>query len=363
MNKVFIDLHVLQSVPPSCLNRDDTGSPKSAIYGGVRRARVSSQAWKRVMRLKFKEYLSEAELGCRTLRVYDLIAKEICRQREDVSLEDAMGMAKAVLDKGKVQASKKKGDEDKLGALFFIGLQQVKNLAALALGDAEVTEKDVVEALKKNNAVEVALFGRMVADNPKLNCDACAQVAHAISTHQVENEYDFFTAVDDNEEENKGNAGAGHMGTVEYHSATLYRYATVAVHNLYEELGCNGDALAKAIREFTRAFVYSMPTGKQNTFAANTIPDAVLAVVRTDRPLSLASAFEVPVRGEGFLPASAKALETYAQNAYEKFCGAPVASYVTDNYNYLSTLGEQMPLPQLVDALGADAERMVLAHE
>jgi CRISPR system Cascade subunit CasC len=233
-------------------------------------------------------------------------------------------------------------------------LQQAKNLAALALNET-AADKEILEALKKNNAVDVALFGRMVADNPLINCDASSQVAHAISTHKVENEFDFFTAVDDLSSEET--AGAGHMGTVEYNSATMYRYATVAVHNLFEQLECDENALGKAVSEFTRAFVYSMPTGKQNTFAANTIPDAVLAVIRTDRPLSFASAFETPVRGEGFLTASAMELEKYALEAYKNFCSNPEKAYVVGRY--LDRLGDKLSMDRLLETIGADAADMV----
>ena len=357
---IYVDFHVLQNVPPSCLNRDDTGSPKSAVYGGVRRARISSQAWKRAMRLMFLDYFDPSELGSRTKLVFDLVAEEIQNLRPDTSFEEAMAKAKTVLDKATVKASKTKGEENKLAALFFIGAQQAKNLASLAAGEAEASEKEILDALKKNNAVDVALFGRMVADNPLINCDASAQVAHAISTHKVDNEYDFFTAVDDLAPEDT--TGAGHMGTVEYHSATMYRYATVAAHNLYEQLGSDADALSKTIREFARAFVCSLPSGKQNTFAANTVPDAVFIALRTDRPLSIASAFETPVSSKGgiggFLPASAQALEKYALDVYrDGFCLRPAKSYIAGRY--LDNLGERLPFDELIEALGADAAEMV----
>ncbi len=353
---VYIDLHVLQNMPPNCLNRDDTGSPKSAVYGGVRRARVSSQSWKHEMRLMFREYFSENELGIRTRDVYGLIASEMRRLRPEITDDDAMALAKAVLEKVKVKPSAKAKDKgNKLGALFFIGLQQAKNLAALALNEPGADAKDIKNALNSGSAVDVALFGRMVADNPLLNCEACAQVAHAISTHRVDNEYDYFTAMDDLSPEDT--AAAGHVGTVEYNSATMYRYATVAAHNLYGELGSDGDAFTKAVREFIRAFVLSLPKGKQNTFAANVIPDAVLAVIRTDRPLSFAGAFETPVRAEGFLPASAKALEKYANEAYEDFCPRPLKSYVTGRY--LGSLGECLPFEQLLESIAGDAAQTV----
>ncbi|MDR0490493.1 MAG: type I-E CRISPR-associated protein Cas7/Cse4/CasC [Oscillospiraceae bacterium] len=327
MSKVFVDLHVIQSVPPNCLNRDDTGSPKTAIYGGVRRARVSSQAWKRAMRLMFAEYFDESALSSRTKYVFGLVADEILKASPNYTNEQAMEKAIKALDSVKLKPGKK--GENKVDALFFMSRQQAKNVAALAL--EAIDAKDIKKALQEGNSVDLALFGRMVAADPELNCDASSQVAHAISTHRVENEYDYFTAVDDLAREIQDHAGAGMIGTVEYNSATLYRYATVAVHDLYGQLAENDEALEKALQEFTRAFVCSMPTGKQNTFAAHTMPEAVLAVIRTDRPLNLADAFESAVRpkeGEGYAPASARALVNRAQEVYDDFCAAPSKSYV-----------------------------------
>jgi len=277
-------------------------------------------------------------------------------------------IAKATISKAKRNKPDKKTD-DKVDALFFIGNQQACNLANLAMGElvGKVSKKDVEAALNSYMAVDVALFGRMVAANPLLNCDASAQVAHAISTHRVENEYDFYTAVDENPDID--NAGAGMMGTVEFNSATLYRYATVAAHLLFAQLSYNHVALSQAIREFARAFICAMPTGKQNTFAANTMPDAVLITVRSDRPLSLVGAFESPVRadvfesqsplgGEGYVSRSANIMEEYTKNIYRNFCLAPDKSYVVGQF--LSTLGEHMPLEQLLARLGDDVAGLVI---
>jgi CRISPR system Cascade subunit CasC len=360
MKKVFVDLHVIQSVPPSCLNRDDTGSPKTAIYGGVRRARVSSQAWKRAMRLMFRENIGAADLGVRTLLVFDMIADEIQRIDASVSRDDAIVKAKNVMEKVKVKPSKKSGSENEMAALFFLTAQQAANLASLALGENDKdTEKEIIRLFRETNSIDIALFGRMVADNPQLNCDASAQVAHAISTHRIENEYDYFTAVDDIP--NLNNAGAGMIGTVEYNSATLYRYATVAAHELFTQLNGSVPAIENAIREFTRAFVCSMPSGKQNTFAAHTVPDAVLAAVRTDRPLSLAGAFEKPVqvRDQGFIIASTKSLSEYAQGVYADFCVKPQHSYVVGKYLNESELGERVPLDELLVRLSGDVSGLL----
>ena len=355
---VYVDLHVIQSVPPSCLNRDDTGSPKTAIYGGARRARVSSQAWKRTMRLMFKERFNEADLGARTLLIFGMIADEIIKLEPDTTRDKAMKLAQDVLKVVDIDHSAK--NENKVDALFFLGTQQAQKLAGLALGNLsrKDAKKEIIQALNDNPAVDIALFGRMVAANPLLNCDASAQVAHAISTHRTENEYDYYVAVDDLKP--KDSTGAGMIGTVEYNSATLYRYATVAVHCLFEQLAKNETALSKAISEFARAFIISMPTGKQNTFAANTIPDAVLATIRTDRPITFVGAYETPVRasdGEGLIPASMRALVKYAQDIYTDFCPTPKISYTAGQY--LHELGEYKPFDELCVTLGNEATKLV----
>jgi CRISPR system Cascade subunit CasC len=228
-NRFFVDIHVIQSLPPSCVNRDDTGSPKTAIYGGVRRARVSSQAWKHAMREMFKDYFSESELSERTKKIVEKVAEKILLLR-DISEEEAMVLAEKVIKQAGIST---KDSEAK--ALFFMSSKQADNLARMALMEPLPGKKDVQAALNAGNGVDIALFGRMVADEPALNADAAAQVAHAISTHKVENEYDYYTAMDDRAPEDQ--AGAGMIGTIEFNSATLYRYATVAAHDLKKNLG------------------------------------------------------------------------------------------------------------------------------
>jgi len=350
--KLFMDIHVIQNVPPSCLNRDDTGSPKTAMYGGVRRARVSSQCWKRAMRTMFNETLDKNELSYRTLKIFDLIAEEIQKQAPEKSSEDAIKLAKDILAKVKVTPSKK--DASNADALFFMSTQQAKNLATLALGnidDKDIT-KTIVQTLKQNNGIDLALFGRMVASNPEINCDASAQVAHAISTHRVESEYDYFTAVDDFA--NNDHAGAGMIGTVEFNSSTLYRYATVAVHELKTQLANDPNALEKALSEFVRAFVLSLPDGKQNTFAARTIPYAVMVGLRTDRPLNLADAFEKPVKSnDGYAANSVAAFTDHAEFAYKNFCARPVKSYIVGHFQ--EQLGTSLNVDGLVTQAASDA--------
>lgn len=316
--RIYIDFHVIQTVPPSCVNRDDTGSPKTAVYGGVQRARVSSQCWKKAMRSSFQENFTEDQLGLRTKKIVKLIADEIREIDDKVGDDKAVELAEKVL---KICGVKTKDGEAK--ALFFISRKQAHNLAQLILGNDEPAKKDAQNMLVKNHSVDIALFGRMVADDPTLNADASVQVAHSISTHRVDNEYDYFTAVDDIAPED--NAGAGMIGIVEYNSSTLYRYATVAVHELYNELDQENKFTVKAIVEFTKAFITSMPTGKQNTFANRTLPDAVLITIRSDQPVNLVGAFEKPIAAttDGYAQKSVNQLNKYAQEIYANFAGEP----------------------------------------
>lgn len=319
--RIYVDLHVLQTVPPSCVNRDDTGSPKTAIYGGVTRARVSSQAWKHAMRLMFREMLSEEDVGQRTKMVVDLIAEKLAELRPDLPEKNVQALAKNVLEAAGIKVKDNK-EKLKTGALFFISSAQVSALAQIAAKqeDGKPDKAACKEALKMQPGVDMALFGRMVADDPSLNFDAAAQVAHAISTHVVENEYDYFTAVDDCSPED--NAGAGHLGTVEFNSSTLYRYATV---NVGELEGMLGSKTPEAVRAFAEAFIRSMPTGKQNTFANRTRPDAVYVTVRHDQPINMAGAFEKSIRAgsEGYVTNSVAALVDYAQETYADFAAKP----------------------------------------
>ncbi|MBQ3425366.1 MAG: type I-E CRISPR-associated protein Cas7/Cse4/CasC [Clostridia bacterium] len=327
-SRLYLDIHVLQNVPPSCINRDDTGSPKTAVYGGVTRARVSSQAWKRAVRLCFREVLSDESLGERTKRIIPMVADEITHLAPDV---DAMKLSRKVLEAADIgiKAKNDKKEDDKAdlegtGALFFMSAHQAAALAEYAVNTPEKAWKkeEVKAALAGNPSIDMALFGRMVASDPSLNIDAACQVAHSISTHAVRNEFDYFTAVDDRSPQD--NAGAGHIGTVEFNSAVLYRYATVNMEDLARSLG-EAEAQTAALA-FVEAFIRAMPTGKQNTFANRTLPDVVYVVLRQDQPLNLAGAFEEPVRAfdGGLLKPSVKALKEYAAAICGKYGMPPV---------------------------------------
>ena len=327
---LYLDYHILQTVPPSCINRDDTGSPKTAYYGGTMRARVSSQAWKRAMRIMFEELFQEEMKGKRTRETVMLVADKMLQIRPDITSEKAVECADKVLELAGVTAG---GDKKKV--LFLISNLQISNVAALAVEyyddpnkpkDKEKNYKKRLEkALQDNPSIDILLFGRMAASNPSLNYDAAVQVAHSISTHVVSNEYDYFTAVDD---ANLDDSGAGHLGTVEFNSSTMYRYATMNVSELQENL--RTEELLTAVKGFTEAFVRSMPMGKMNSFANRTLPDLVYITIRENQPVNLARAFENPVKanGQGYAKESAVRLKKYAEEVYENYVSYPNHAWI-----------------------------------
>lgn len=356
----FIDFHILQLVPPSCINRDDTGSPKSARFGGVERHRVSSQAWKRAVRNDFAEHLKSDELGERTKYVVAKVAEKLVEIQSDISPEDALEHAKAVLKVAGIKVNDKK--QFKTDYLLFLSRQEIWKFAeaALRLVDGEKIDKKTVRSyLMGDGAIDVALFGRMLADAPERNVDAACQVEHALSVHKAIPEFDYYTAIDDNAPED--NAGAGMIGTTEFVSSTLYRYATINVDKLVANLGSE-EAAAYAVEAFTRSFVLSMPTGKQNSFANRTRPDFVLVEVRSDQPTSLVNAFEEPVANHGTaLRDAAIALANHAVDEDKQYGTAPtISSYLaTERVNSealkeaLAGRSELSDLQGIIDRIGA----------
>ena len=356
----YVDIHIIQNLPPSCVNRDDSGSPKSAVYGGVRRLRVSSQSWKRATRLYFNDILDAKDVGVRTKRVVEVLAERITEDAPELA-DAAAALAEKVFDAAKIKLAPPRGKDKKdapqeSGYLLFLSTSQIARLAGLAIASARGGEaldaKTVKKIFKEEHAVDIALFGRMVADDTDLNVDAACQVAHAISTHAAENEYDFFTAVDDDKSRSEEeDAGAGMMGTVEFSSATMYRYATVNLDMLVENLG-DDDAALRALEVFIKGFCLSMPTGKQNTFANRTLPETVVISVRDDQPVSLVGAFEEPVpeaSGTGYADRSVSGLAQYAETIEKNYGLAPLDSFVValKDSDAVSSLGERVSFADL----------------
>lgn len=395
MSRTIVDIHVLQTVPPSNLNRDDTGTPKSAVYGGVRRARVSSQAWKRATRTAFKQLLDPAELGVRTKKVAELIGETIRDLRPEVTPEESWELARAVVEAGtgaglEVPERKKSGknkNSPKAAAateeakplppeskyLMFLSAQQRRGLAELAIeGRPDIggflkvkkNRERARETADTRHSVDIALFGRMVADGADINVDAAAQVAHALSVHAVENESDYYTAVDDENEADE--TGAGMIGTVEFNSATLYRYAALDVDRLADNLGQGvaedadrATPVCRAVEAFVRGFVSSLPTGKINTFAHHTPPDAVVVKLRESRPVNFVGAFEEPTMaesGSGHVRQASERLAEQIADVEREFSEEALATWVVlagRNTAKLAEAGTRVTMDELVASVGA----------
>lgn len=369
MTALYFDFHILQDVPPSNINRDDTGTPKTAIYGGVDRLRVSSQAWKRATRLEFAATQAPVSLGVRTRRFVALVAEELGAVGVEPGLAETLATAAA----GRLGIKAGKKDTD-LAYLLFFGRNQLAEITTALQERADaaqghsaeevakiIEDIDVKEILGRGHSLDVALFGRMVADVADLNVDAATQVAHAISTHPAPTQYDYFTAVDDQQSDSE--TGAGMIGMVEFNSATLYRYATVGVHQLIENLG-DAESAVKGVVEFAKAFSLSMPSGHQTSFAARTRPGLVLVVARRDQPVSLVSAFEAPIRGgaKGTFDPSLEALARFYSEETVRWGDEPslvAASYRGRNADVASAFGPSLSEAELLQSIRAAAEAWV----
>lgn len=366
-NRLFLDVHAIQTLPPSNINRDDTGSPKTCQYGGVKRARVSSQSWKRAMRIYFIDNVDRSYYGLRTNKSIKSIAEKLVGL--DTSLEEnaenivlnylsGLGHGSNNKPKGLTFEFNKNTQEYITESLLFLSNNQIQGLANIIYSDINSKKKnkniskELSVAINSNLSADIALFGRMVASAPKFNVDASSQVAHAISTHSVDTEFDFFTAVDDLAPEE--NAGAGMLGTVEFNSSTLYRYANVAIHELYKQLE-NKEATLNTSKLFVKSFANSLPTGKVNTFANQTLPQFVMVTLRDDRPVNLVSAFENPIRSNGgYVEKSVNALLNENEKV-EKFINKAQKTFILDlnNYNFSSDeIENENSLNELIDDLG-----------
>lgn len=329
---VIIELHILQNFAPSNLNRDDTGSPKDCEFGGHRRARISSQCLKRAIRTEFRRagLIEPRYLAERTKRAAGEIARRLAERGRPADVAEqvavtALGAAKLdVKPDGKTEYLLFLSDaemnriaevcERNWEALIAAtGEQRQQTARGRAQNNLPADIKTAVEAaLDGGRAVDLALFGRMIADLPERNVEAACQVAHAISTNRVSMEFDFYTAVDDLKPEDT--AGADMLGTVEFNSACFYRYACTDTKQLRDNLDGDASLADKAVGAFLRAAVTAEPTGKQNSMAAHNPPSLVMVVVRDRGQWNLANAFVKPVgpgRDGDLVQESVGALDTY----------------------------------------------------
>jgi CRISPR system Cascade subunit CasC len=363
-----LELHILQSVPVACLNRDDLNSPKTAIFGGVQRARVSSQSWKRAIRelAATEGAASDFFKGKRSRLFVDeivkrLVAKEIS-QNNAMALASCAGHYLAKLDPkqaGKVKtlvflspleydsfasALKDLDEEDKAKLIDAYSRIDTAKLAEddgdeddggeedaptqKAKGEKKLSPKQFTKVVTKilsgpvrtsfaekpmpKDAADIAIFGRMVANDHSLTVEAASMFSHALSVHKVDNEIDFFSAVDDLQ--SKDEAGAGMTSTLEFNSATYYRFAALNLDMLADKkhLGAlSVEERRSVVRTFVESTIMAIPGARKNTMNGNTLPIHVLAVMRVKgHPIQLVNAFEKPIRSsQGYRDEAVKLLK------------------------------------------------------
>lgn len=335
-----IEYHILQSFPVTCLNRDDVGAPKTAIVGGVTRARVSSQCWKRQVRLAMREF--GIKLGIRTKKAEEIFTRacKVAGATEDQA--DACGkkIAGQLID----------------DTLLFISDSEAVAFAAYAaekeFDDSKLKDKELAKIAKKAltpavDALDIALFGRMVAKAADMNVEAAVSFAHAVSTHKVSNEVEFFTALDDLQEE----PGSAHMGSLEFNSATYYRYISLDLGQLAQTMG--DEDLKKAIAAFTKALFVAVPNARQTTMSGAGDWDFARVFVRKGQRLQLS--FEEPVklkgREGGYLQPSIEELKSQLDKK-EKLAGSLFGKLAIYDWGE----NEGFSIDDLIDALQSHVE-------
>jgi len=370
---MYIELHLIQNFAPANLNRDDTNNPKDCEFGGVRRARISSQCIKRAIRNApiFAE-TTGMEIGQRTKRVVERLRKQIGDARPEAEVNAILSVFVPAF------LSKMDKDGQRTAVLLYLSADEIADISEKLLENwseladekkraaaAERLAKDLIKEYKgRTSAPDIALFGRMLAEKPELNLDAACQVAHALSTHRVTMEMDFYTAVDDLNPDDT--AGAGMMGFTGYNSACFYRYARLDWEQLVKNLGGDKELALRTVKGFLLASLDAVPTGKQNAFAAWNPPSLALAVVRHGgMGWSLANAFERPVRpsgDSGYVTPSVAALDAYWENLTNAYGEESVEEVVEV---VVLTVGANLPLkalePYRVANRNAWIERIVAA--
>ena len=303
-----IEFHILQSFPVTCLNRDDVGAPKTAVVGGVPRARVSSQCWKRQVRLALRDF--GIKLAPRTKLAEELFARACLVAGADEDMAAACGKAIA--------------DQLIDDTLLFISDTEARAFAEHArergFDHSTLKSKDLAKVARKAinpavDALDIALFGRMVAKAPDMNVEAAASFAHAISTHRVSNEVEFFTALDDLQTE----PGSAHMGSLEFNSATYYRYVSLDLGQLAQTMG--EDDLEIAIAAFTRALFVAVPHARQTTQSGASPWEFARIQVRSGQRLQVPFETAVKARDGGYLTPSIEVMKNYLDKK-EKLSGS-----------------------------------------
>lgn len=333
----FVQLHVLTSYPPSNLNRDDTGRPKTALVGDANRLRVSSQSLKRAWRTSetFESSLA-GHLGTRTKQIGKRVFAQLVAG--GVAEKSAREWAKQIAKQfGKLKSDKKTEDNQDLEIEQLAHFSPEELDAIETLVNELITRKDkptddeLTLLVHPRKAVDIAMFGRMLADSPTHNVEAAVQVAHAITVHRAAVEDDYFSAVDDLN--TRDVTGAGHIGERGYGAGLFYLYIAIDRELLKGNLGGDEALTSRALRALVTAVTQVAPTGMQNSFASRAYAGYVLAEKGDQQPRSLAQAFLKPVKPfaeESLFDKAVAALETRCAN-FDQVYGACADARITVN--------------------------------
>lgn len=335
----FIQLHVLTSYPPSNLNRDDMGRPKTARMGNAERLRISSQSLKRHWRVSdvFEEALA-GHIGTRTKRLGVDVQKTLLDAgvKEKIATESAKKIAEQF---GKL-SSKRPPEIEQLVHISSAEKQEIDALVQKIIKSDEVPSDDELVLLKQENmAVDIALFGRMLANKPKFNIEAACQVAHAISVQQVAIEDDYFTAVDDLK--NKGSdddSGAAHIGETNFAAAVFYQYVCINKDLLLDNLNGDTELAEKALAAFTESITTVAPSGKQNSFGSRAFASYVMAEKGCMQPRSLSVAYLRPVNTDNVLGDAIDSMQLHQKKFDSVYGNCADSRYVMDVENSVGTL-------------------------
>ena len=311
----FLQLHYLTAYPPSCCNRDESGRPKTAVYGGVNRLRISSQSLKRAVRTsEVMQSSLSGKMGVRSRRFGNEIIQHLTsRGVERTEAKRIAGRIASIF--GRLDDKSKDG---RISQLAFISPDERSAALELAekAADGGSMEETAVELRSlvlrsADTAADLALFGRMLADAPEFNRYAAVQVAHGLTTHAAHAEKDYFTAVDDLGKPGDA-AGAGFVGEGGFGSGVFYIYVAVELSRLIGNLDGDRELAATAVSALARAFALVSPSGKRSGFAQNVRAAFIRAESGSVQPRSLACAFLKPVVGDDLLATSIQKLHAAA---------------------------------------------------
>lgn len=382
---MLIQFHLLQNYQPSNLNRDDTGSPKDAIFGGTLRGRISSQCLKRSIRYSdvFKSFDEKGLLGKRTQTLPSLVREKMIEHNIDEKTIADILIRLPDIVRGKKNKDEKTDEEnedfedvidkseevsitDDTKQLVFLDMKtELVPFVERLLKAYNEIEPEKWEKVKLNEinkylgesiprSVDIAMFGRMTTSQAFKDVQAAVQVAHAISTNTLMQEFDYYTAIDDLKPDNE--AGADMIGDIEFNSCTYYKYLNVHWEELIKNLGGDKEVARRAVLALLPAVVLSHPSGKQNSFGAFNPPDFVLVEV-SDRnlPVSYANAFLKPVSGFGnsMMTNSIKQMSDYVAQLSEVYGLKPQRAYLAVGNQAFLDLKAQKSLDQLVQWLSS----------